>query len=84
MTTINEALAPWMTVRSDVDWDSCPDKLWDELLEQAPKLATISRFWFLKGIHRAITEMERKIDDKPLWPTRQDLIDHLNSINAPN
>ena len=47
-------------------------------------MAAISRFWFLKGIHRAIAEMERKIDGKPFWPTRQELIDHLNSINAPN
>lgn len=82
--TLNDALAPWMVVRDDVDWDSCPDKIWDQLLSQAPKVAAISRFWFLKGIHRAIAEMERKIDGKPFWPTRQELIDHLNSINAPN
>jgi hypothetical protein len=28
--------------------------------------------------------MERKIDGRPMWPTRQELIDHLNSINAPD
>jgi hypothetical protein len=71
-------------VRDDIDWDSCPDKVWDKLLEQAPRLTTISRFWYLKGLHRAITEMERMIDGKPLWPHRQELIDHLNSIHAPH
>lgn len=84
MEQLNKALGPWMSVRDDVDWDSCPDKVWDKLLTQAAQLSAISRFWFLKGIHRAVTEMERKIDDRPMWQTRQELIDHLNSINAPD
>lgn len=81
---ITEALEPWVTLRDDLDWETCPDKIWDKLLDQAPKLATISKFWYLKGLQRAIAEMERTIDDKPLWPTRQDLIDHLKSIHAPH
>lgn len=84
MITLQEALSPWMIVRDDIDWNSCPDKIWDQLLDQAPKVAAISRFWFLKGLHRAIAEMEREIDGRPLWTTRQELINHLNSINAPN
>lgn len=84
MMTLQEALGPWMNLREGIDWDTCPDKIWDQLLQQAPKVAAISRFWFLKGIHRAIAEMERKIDDRPMWQTRQELIDHLNSINAPD
>ncbi len=81
---MNEALSPWMTVRDDLDWDTCPDEIWDQLLHQAPKLAAISRFWFLRGLQRATEEMERTIDGKPFWPTRQELIDHLKSIHAPD
>lgn len=81
--TLNEALEPWGRVRDDIDWDSCPDKVWDQLLAQAPKVAAISRFWFLAGIKRAVSEMQRKIDGRPMWSTRQELIDHLNSINEP-
>jgi len=84
MTTINEALAPWLTVHEDLDWDSCPDEIWDKLLDQAPKLATISKFWFVKGLQRAIAEMERTVDGRPLWPNRQSLIDHLKTIYAPH
>lgn len=84
MTALNEALAPWGTVRDDIDWDSCPDLVWDQLLSQAPKIAAISRFWFLAGIQRATSEMERKINGQPMWQTRQELINHLRSINAPN
>jgi len=84
MMTLQQALEPWMALREGIDWDSCPDKIWNQLLEQAPKVAAISRFWYLKGIHRAIAEMERKIDGQPMWQTRQELIDHLNSINAPD
>lgn len=81
---LNGILYPWVTLPSDVDWDSCPDEVWEKLLGQAEKISVISRFWFLKGIHRAITEMERKIDGRPLWQTRKELIEHLNSINAPH
>lgn len=81
---ITEALSPWMAVRDDLDWDTCPEEIWEELQSQAPKLATLSQFWFVKGLERAITEMERTIDGKPFWPTRHDLIDHLKSIHAPH
>lgn len=81
---LQAVLSPWGTLRDDVDWTQCPEKIWEQLMEQAPKIAAISQYWFLKGIQRSIDEMERKVDGKPFWLTRQELIDHLKSINAPH
>lgn len=80
---LRAALGPWATLRDDLDWRECPDDVWQQLLVQAPKLAAISRYWFEKGLHRAIDEMERKIDGKPMWVTRDELIKHLRTIHAP-
>jgi hypothetical protein len=76
-------LEPWVQLSDDIDYDTCPDLIWAQLLDQAPKLAAISKCSFVKGIHRAIDELERTIDGRPMWATRQDLIDHLKTIHAP-
>lgn len=54
------------------------------MFDQASRISRISRNWYLAGIQRAIDEMERKIDGKHMWLTRNELIAHLTSINAPN
>jgi hypothetical protein len=83
-TELQSMLTPWATLVDDVDYETCPDQIWERLLDQAPKLATISKFWFIKGLQRAIDEMERTIDGRPLHPTRQDLINHLKTIHVPH
>lgn len=83
MTQLAQALAPWADA-PNIDYGALSDTEWDAMLIQAGRISRISRTWYLAGIRRAIDEMERKIDGKHMWLTRNELIAHLTSINAPN
>lgn len=82
----NAKLQPWAAVPPDREEAlmSVPDNIWDKLLRDAPKLTGLSKYWFQAGILRAITEMERTAaDGSPLFRTRQQLIEHLRTIDRP-
>jgi len=83
MSQLAQMLFPWFDA-PDIDYAALSDAEWDAMLIQAGRISRISRTWYLAGIRRAIDEMERKIDGKHMWLTRNELIAHLTSINAPN
>lgn len=83
---LNARLRPWSEVPADREelLMSLPANLWEKLLRDAPKLTGLSKYWFQAGILRAVTEMERTAaDGTPLFRTRQQLIDHLRTIDRP-
>lgn len=67
-----------------IDYDAHSEESWQRFLENADKLVAIQQAGFRAGLQRAIDEMNRTIDGKPMWTTRQQLIDHLQSIHAPH
>lgn len=78
-------LGPWATLEPTLDYDSCPDDVWQKYLAQADWLVANNRKWFEIGIARAINEMKAKTPEgKPRWGSREELIRHLQSIHAPN
>jgi hypothetical protein len=86
LTTLNTRLRPWVTIEPNREefLNSLPANIWDKILKDSEKLGGLSRYWFLSGILRAITEMERKAaDGTPFYRSRQELIDHLKSIDRP-
>lgn len=86
LLTLNSRLAPWVKIEPDREdlLNSLPTNIWDKLLKDAEKLTGLSRYWFRSGLLRAITEMEQKAPDgSPRFRTRQELIDHLKTIDRP-
>lgn len=78
-------LGPWVLLGTDVDLDVFTAKEWAHLLEQADRQAAENQKWFRIGIARAINEIKSKdADGAPLWPSREALIQHLQSIHAPH
>ena len=78
-------LGPWATLNPSIDYDTCPDDVWQRYLEQADQLVANNRKWFKIGLARAANELKaKKADGKPKWATREELITFLLSINAPN
>lgn len=86
ITQLNNRLHPYATVQPDREdtVNSLPPNIWSKLLNDAPKLSGFCSYWFKAGLLRAIAEMQRKREDgSPLFRTRQELIDHLKTIDRP-
>ncbi len=78
-------LGPWAMVEPTLDYESCPDEVWEKYLAQAGWLAANNQKWFKIGIARAVNELKAKTaEGKPRWASREDLIRRLQSIHAPN
>lgn len=79
-------LHPWIQVDDEHEdtLQNLPAHIWQRLLKDTDKLTGITRYWFLAGILRAITEMQRTAaDGTPLYRTRTELIEHLKTIDRP-
>lgn len=83
---LNARLRPFTEVPPDREdyLTGLPANIWNKLLRDAPKLTGLCNYWFKAGLLRAVTEMERKAaDGSPLFRNRQQLIDHLKTIDRP-
>lgn len=83
---LNSRLRPFAEIPPDREdiLNSLPVNIWSKLLRDAPKLTGLCNYWFKAGILRAITEMNATHEDgSPLFRTRQQLIDHLKTIDRP-
>lgn len=83
---LNARLRPYTEIPNDREelLNSLPPNIWSKLLQDAPKLSGICNYWFRAGILRAITEMRRTdADGAPVFRNRQQLIDHLKTIERP-
>lgn len=86
LAQLNYRLHPWITIKPTAEdlLNTLPTNLWDQLLKDTGKLTGLTRFWFRAGICRALAEIERKdVDGNPAYRTRQELIDHLKTIDQP-
>lgn len=83
---LNTRLRPWTELPPEREdyLMSLPPNVWQKLLKDTVTLTGLTSYWFRAGIHRAITEMERKAaDGTPLFRNRSELIQHLKTIDRP-